>query len=132
MVSRRELHPRLSPARRRALVREGTELFHAGSFFAAHEAWEEVWRSTTPEPRDLFQGLVQLAAAYHHLRERGRPDVARRVLAKARGRLARVAPPAAGLDVAALLAAIDAWESWLAAPSGEQPLYPRLTWSSDG
>lgn len=126
----RELHPRHSAARRRALVREGTELFHGGSFFAAHEAWEEVWRSTTPEPRDLFQGLVQLAAAFHHLRDRRRPDVARRVLAKARRRLAGVAPTAGGLDVGALLAAIAVWEAWLAAPAGEPPPPPRLSWAS--
>ena len=129
-MSGRELHPRLTPEGRRALVREGTELFHAGSYFAAHEAWEEVWRSTMPEPRDLFQGLVQLAAAFHHLRDRRRPDVARRVLAKVRSRLAAVAPRAAGLDVAAVLDQIAAWEEWLATPTGEPPPLPRLTWST--
>ena len=136
-----ELHPVLSPARRDELVREGTGLFHAGRWFAAHEAWEEVWRSTTPEPRDLFQGLVQLAAAFHHLHARGRPDVARRVLAKARRRLAavcerggdamRAAPDRAvdlELDVEALLAQLAAWDAWLASPAGDSPPAPRLSW----
>ena len=127
-MSGRELHPVLSPARRRELTEEGVELFHRGDYFAAHEAWEEIWRSTTPEPRDLFQGLVQLAAAFHHLDERRRPDVARRVLAKARRRLATVAPAAAGLDVTALLAELAVWDAWLAAPVGTPPPSPRLRW----
>jgi hypothetical protein len=111
----------LSPARRQELVREGIALFHAGRFFAAHEAWEEVWRSTTPEPRDLFQGLVQLAAAFHHLHARRRPDVARRVLAKATKRLAGVVEPG-------LLAELARWDDWLAASVGAPPPPPRLDW----
>jgi uncharacterized protein len=126
----RELHPVLTAERRAELVAEGTTLFHAGSYFAAHEAWEEVWRSTTPEPRDLFQGLVQLAAAFHHWRVRRRPDVALRVLGKARRRLARVSPAAAGLDVAGLLEQIARWEAWLVTKDGEPPASPELRWSS--
>ena len=33
----------MSHATRRALA-EGSRLFDAGAFFAAHEAWEEAWR----------------------------------------------------------------------------------------
>jgi predicted metal-dependent hydrolase len=124
----RELHPVLQPAERRRLVAEGVERFNRGAFFDAHESWEEIWRSTTPEPRDLFQGLVQLAAAFHHFAERRRPDVARRVLAKARRRLEPWAAAAAGegLDLADLLAAIRGWEAWLAEPAGRPPAYPRI------
>jgi uncharacterized protein len=127
-VSGRELHPVLSPVRRRELIGQGVELFHRGDYFAAHEAWEEIWRSTTPEPRDLFQGLVQLAAAFHHLHERRRPDVARRVLGKARRRLATLAPPVVGIDVGALLTELAVWDLWLAAPVGAPPPSPRLRW----
>ena len=127
-MSERELHPVLSPERRHALVREGVDLFHAGAFFAAHEAWEEVWRSTTPEPRDLFQGLVQLAAAFHHLQAHQRPDVALRVLGKARRRLERVPADAERLDVVGLLRQLEAWEGWLGRPEDEPPPTPRLAW----
>jgi hypothetical protein len=88
-----------------------------------------VWRSTDPEPRALFQGLVQLAAALHHLDARRRPDVARRVLAKARARLASVRPEdaaAAGVELVDLLRQLAGWDSWLAAPRGERPAPPRL------
>ena len=125
MSEGRVLHPVLSPARRQELVREGVELFHAGKFFEAHEAWEQVWRSTTPEPRDLFQGLVQLAAAFHHLHARRRPDVARRVLAKARRRLENL------VAAQTLVAELAKWDSWLATATDEPPALPRLDWLLD-
>ena len=127
------LHPELTAQQRRERIEEGSALFARGEFFAAHEAWEEVWRSTTPEPRDLFQGLVQMAAAFHHLRARRRPDVAARVLDKARRRLTLVGEERAGLDLPALLAGIEAWEGWLASggPAEEPPL-PPLRWNSPG
>ncbi|HEV8240659.1 MAG TPA: DUF309 domain-containing protein [Thermoanaerobaculia bacterium] len=131
-MSGRELHPTLSPARRRELMDEGIDLFQRGEYFAAHEAWEEIWRSTTPEPRELFQGLVQLAAAFHHLHVRRRADVARRVLGKARRRLATVEPLVEGIDVAALVAEVDAWIVWLEAMEQPAPPLPSLRRSSAG
>jgi predicted metal-dependent hydrolase len=125
-MGKRPLHPRLGARRRDQLAARGAALFAGGRHFAAHECWEEIWRSTTPEPRDLWQGLVQLAAAFHHLRARRRPDVARRVLAKARRRLAAVPPAPGGGDLAALLPQLDAWLAWLAAPAGEPPPPIRL------
>lgn len=44
----------------------GIELFNARRFFDAHEVWEEIWLAS-PEPRKTFlQGIIQIAAAYHH------------------------------------------------------------------
>jgi hypothetical protein len=111
---RRGLHPELAPAERRRLLLAARDLFRRGELFACHEAWETVWRSSDPEPRDLWRGLIQLAVALYHHRARRRPDVARRVLAKARRRLLPFAPVARGLDVAALLAAAEVWDRWLA------------------
>ena len=127
-MSDRELHPVLTPERRRELIQQGTERFNSGEYFAAHEAWEEIWRSTTPEPRDLFQGLVQLSAAFHHLHERKRSDVARRVLARARRRLAALPEWTEGLDLAALLEKLAAWDEWLAASGNRIPPPLRLLW----
>jgi hypothetical protein len=107
-------------------MRRGVDLFNRGDFFASHEAFEEIWRSTTPEPRDLFQGLVQVAAGLHHFVGRRSPAPAGRVLARGRRRLAPLAPHCCGLDLAALLPALEAWEAWLAAPAGEPPALPRL------
>ncbi len=62
----------------------------------------------------------------YHFRARRRPDVARRVLAKGRRRLERVADRPHGLDLERLLADVAAWERWLAEPAGEPPPVPRL------
>ncbi len=52
----------------------GARLFDAGRFFEAHEAWEERWRVATDRAeRDLLQGLIQVAAAFHKLVEM-KPD----------------------------------------------------------
>ena len=118
------LHPDLTPEERRRLVFEGIELFNRGEFFASHESWEEVWRSTTPEPRDLFQGLVQIAAGMHHAVDRGKPEPARRVLGKGRRHLEPLAPVSCGLDVAALVAQVERWEEWLEDGRGGAPAPP--------
>jgi predicted metal-dependent hydrolase len=124
------LHPELTAEQRRRRIAAGSTLFARGEFFAAHEAWEEVWRSTTPDPRDLFQGLVQMAAAFHHLRVRRRPDVARRVIAKARRRLSGVDERGGGIDLRALLAGVDRWQAWLdAGGAGDEPELPPLRWT---
>jgi predicted metal-dependent hydrolase len=51
------MHPRLL---------EGIEHFNAGRFWEAHESWEQLWMRATGEEREFLQGLIQLAAAYHH------------------------------------------------------------------
>jgi predicted metal-dependent hydrolase len=121
-----ELHPVLSKEKKAELAAEGAARFNRGEFFAAHESWEEIWRSTTPEPRDLFQGLVQVAAAFHHFAERNRPDVARRVLGKGRRRLEGCGGDTAGLDLEQLLAEIRSWEAWLADPIPPAPPFPTV------
>jgi predicted metal-dependent hydrolase len=46
----------------------GVDLFNRGCFFEAHEVLEDIWRSVgRGEPaRRHWQGLVQLAVAFHH------------------------------------------------------------------
>lgn len=125
------LHPDLDPVARRRLLHEGVSLFNDARFFECHESFEEVWRSTRPDPKDLLQGLIQIAAGmYHHL-ERGRPDVARRVLAKGRHRIEPYAPCALGIDLEDLVDRVRQWESWLMqagspAATGASPPLPRI------
>ncbi len=64
----------------------GIELFNAGRFFEAHEAWERVWLRSSGEEKLFYQGLIQAAAALLHA-ERGNPRGAQSMYAKARARL---------------------------------------------
>lgn len=45
----------------------GIALFNAHQFWHAHEAWEVPWLEASGDLRQFLQGLIQLAAAYHHV-----------------------------------------------------------------
>jgi uncharacterized protein len=48
------------------LYQKGLEAFNSAHFYDAHEHWEEVWLET-PNPDKMFlQGLIQIAAGFHH------------------------------------------------------------------
>jgi hypothetical protein len=83
----------------------GVDLYHAGFFWEAHEAWEGIWKaSPDPTQREFLQGLIQLAASALKGGRGGRT-----LEARSRARLARVAAAHAvymGLDVRALLSAV--------------------------
>jgi predicted metal-dependent hydrolase len=48
-------------------IEKGVALFNDREFWHAHEAWEEIWLKATGEEKIFLQGLIQLAAAYHHV-----------------------------------------------------------------
>ena len=102
--------PLPAEARRRAYD-AALEAYDRGDFFEAHELLEPAWMGTDdPAERALHQGLIKLAAAFVH-GVRGNPLGIARNLPGARDRLAEaVGSPAAaasGLDLPALIAAID-------------------------
>ena len=57
---------------------DGVRLFNEREFWHAHEAWEELWLEEDDDDRVLFyQGLIQLAAAYHHMKRGTFPGAVR-------------------------------------------------------
>lgn len=48
------------------LYQKGLEAFNSRQFFEAHELWEDVWRETPEPDKKFLQGLIQVAAAFHH------------------------------------------------------------------
>ena len=49
---------------------QGLRDYRAGHYFEAHESWEAVWITCHGPEKALLQGLIQVAAAFHHY-ERG-------------------------------------------------------------
>ena len=49
------------------LLADGIMFFNSGRYFEAHEAWEDLWRTTRGPLRLFYQGLVQAAVGLHHL-----------------------------------------------------------------
>jgi predicted metal-dependent hydrolase len=100
----------LPVAARRAAFEDGLAAYARGEYFAAHEALEPAWMGTDDlAERALHQGLIKVAAAYVHA-DRGNPAGVAKNLVGARRHLelaARVAP-SWGVDLAALLADVDA------------------------
>jgi predicted metal-dependent hydrolase len=109
---RRKAYRPLPAAQRRDAYEAGIAAYARGDFFEAHEILEPAWMGTDDvAERDLYQGLIKLAAAFVH-GVRGNPLGIAKNLAGARERLAAAvgspAEAASGLDVERLVAAIDA------------------------
>ena len=67
-------------------ILEGVSLFNAGQFWEAHEAWEARWLQSDGDEKRFLQGLIQLAAAYHHV-QRGTLSGGLRLFASSREKL---------------------------------------------
>jgi len=75
----------------------GIALFNDQKFWHAHEAWESDWLVAAGEERIFLQGLIQLAAAYHHV-QRGTFRGGVRLFDAALEKLAKVPEGYAGVD----------------------------------
>jgi hypothetical protein len=104
-------HPERDPDGHRfhaTTFEEGVDLYHAGFLWEAHEVWERLWKAADePALRELYQGLIQLAAAVIQTRlghERG----ATKLIGAVRDRLGR-ARAAHGLDLDGLVRQLERW-----------------------
>jgi len=95
----------------------GVARFNAGEFWEAHEEWEAVWLEEESELRLCYQGLIQVAGAFHHYR-RGNWAGMAALLREGTEKLARFRPRALGLDLEALLAELGPWRALAAARAG--------------
>jgi uncharacterized protein len=100
---------------------EGLRCYRAREFFAAHEHWESVWLGSKEPEKTFLQGLIQVAAAFHHL-QRDNARGTRSLLQRARARLVRYPEHFCGIDVTLLRMEIDEWlqalEAGIATTSG--------------
>ena len=81
---------------------EGIAQFNRGEFFEQHETLELLWRAERRDIRYLYQGILQIGVAFHHLRRRNHHGTVY-MLTRGPRYLAPFAPRCQGVDVAALL-----------------------------
>ena len=104
--------------KRDLLYQKGLEAFNSGHFYDAHEHWEEVWLET-PNPEKMFlQGLIQVAAAYHHFSRQNLPGT-RNLLREGLLKLDRFPEVHGELEIEALRKAVRGWLAAL--KTGEIP-----------
>jgi predicted metal-dependent hydrolase len=92
----------------------GIDLYNAGEFHAAHDAWEERWRDDCGPREKLFlQAMIQSAVVFHHI-EIGRRGAARRMYQLALEKFGRLgARRFMSLDVEEYLAQLAGALVWL-------------------
>jgi uncharacterized protein len=88
-------------------LERGVKLFNAGNFWHAHEAWEDVWKRHEEDERLFFQGMIQLAAAFHHTVNRSSYRGAVNNFDKSKVKLEVFVPRYAGIEVQPLLIFIE-------------------------
>lgn len=89
-------------------LRQGIEEFNSERFFEAHEAWEHVWLASAGAEKRFLQGIIQIAAAFHHY-QRGNWNGACSLLKAGLGRLRDAPATHAGIAVEALRRAAREW-----------------------
>ncbi|HEY0141895.1 MAG TPA: DUF309 domain-containing protein [Thermoanaerobaculia bacterium] len=114
----------------RSSLKEGVSLFNSSRFWHAHEAWERIWLLAGGEEKQFLQGLIQLAAAYHHV-QRGTYRGGVRLFDSALRRLAAFGPLHDGIDRAAAvkIAAVHRERIASGADVAESE-YPKLIFSA--
>jgi predicted metal-dependent hydrolase len=92
----------------------GIDLYNAGEYHAAHDAWEERWMGPVDQDEKLFlQAMIQSAVAFHHL-QIGRPGAARQMYSRAKEKFARLNQRVfMSLDLEDYQAQLDRALAWL-------------------
>jgi uncharacterized protein len=81
---------------------EGIAQFNRGEFFEQHETLELLWRAEPRDIRYLYQGILQIGVAFHHLRRLNHHGTVY-MLTRGPRYLAPFAPICRQVDVQALL-----------------------------
>jgi len=84
------------------LLLDGIAQFNRGEYFEQHETLELLWRAERRDVRYLYQGILQIGVAFHHLRKRNHHEAVY-ILTRGPRYLAPFTPCCQGIDVAALV-----------------------------
>ena len=109
--------------RKLALLEEGLQAFNSAHFYDAHEHWEEVWLETPNPEKRFLQGLIQIAAAFHHF-SRANPQGTKNLLHAGLLKLQACPDAQWGLEIEPLRIAVRDWLSALASVEVPVTLLP--------
>jgi predicted metal-dependent hydrolase len=117
-----------------AALGRGVRLFNLGRYMAAHEIWEDAWRSAADEDRGFFEALVQLAAGLHLRTRRAGTRGAEHLLSQSLATLEDFRPARHGLDVERLVVEFGGYVDWIREIKRPHKLLdgrriPRLRWA---
>jgi len=103
----------------------GIDLYNAGEFHAAHDAWEERWMGEVGAEEKLFlQAMIHSAVAFHHL-QISRPGAARQMYLRAKEKFDRLGKDIfMSLDIRGYLEQLDTALSWLLTVPDPRKLTP--------
>jgi uncharacterized protein len=105
----------------------GLAHFNSRRFFEAHEVWEEIWLVETEPEKTFLQGLIQVAAAFHHYM-RQNPSGAESLLASGIVKLSRFPEQHHGLSIGELRTAAKQWARLLGEGTDPGPArIPKIT-----
>lgn len=122
--------PVLDDEERSAFLR-GVDEFNRGLFFECHDTLEELWSGIRGPARDFFQGLIQVAVAFHHVSGGNAPGAVS-MIDRALGRFRAYPGRYFGFDLDAQRAELGEWRERLTRPGWEAgPLPPPSPWSFD-
>lgn len=59
--------PPLTGKQKREALAKGIREFNSWRFYDCHETLEDVWRAEPGDLADFYQGIIKVAAGFHHL-----------------------------------------------------------------
>jgi hypothetical protein len=101
----------LDPVFERRLFDRAVALWNAGSFHAAHEDWETLWNEAEGARRLWLQGLIQLAAAFHHFEVTGSASGFSKLMRSGSEKCAPYGGDTLGIDFARLWSDLGPWRA---------------------
>jgi len=113
----------MDAAQKREKFRRGLDCFNQRKFFECHEVLEEIWLEETEEEKPFYQGIIQVAAAFHHYLNSNLTGTLS-LLRQGAEKLRRCPPDSNGLDLGGFLATLNPWLDHLASslPTDHLPL----------
>jgi uncharacterized protein len=88
-------------------LRAGIAMYNRGEYYQCHEVLEDIWRVESDDVRYLYQGILQIGVAFHHLGNanwRGATGLLSGGIAK----VSRFCPDCMGVDTETLTAKAQA------------------------